>query len=323
LAAATIALYARRTAAGFVGVLFFAVLSPTLVIPLVREIAVERRMYVPLMGLAPLAVIGGFVVVQRLCELLNGRDAARGTSCELSRRGPFVVPMVATMLAALGVVVAFGLVTSHRLEAYRDALTLWQDTVLREPADPDAHTSLGIELTKKGDAAAAIKEFERAVELEEGFFAAHFNLACALRGVGRHFQAIDHFERAIEIKPDYAEAYNDLGDLYRSLGRNVDAIECFQAAVRCDPDLAVAHANLGASLLALRQNDAALLHFQEAARLSGSMEGYATLASVYHQLGRTDDAIAAAERAVALARETGDIARAKQIEAIVTTLRGK
>ena len=54
LAVGTLWLLWRRSAVGFVAIWFFAVLSPTLLIPLPGETAVERRMYVPLAAIVPL-----------------------------------------------------------------------------------------------------------------------------------------------------------------------------------------------------------------------------------------------------------------------------
>ena len=42
-----------RTAWGFAGCWFFAILSPTLLVPIATEIAAERRMYMPLAALVP------------------------------------------------------------------------------------------------------------------------------------------------------------------------------------------------------------------------------------------------------------------------------
>src|SRR5262249_22088562 len=51
-----LALTIRRTAWGYVGCWFFAILSPTLLVPIGTEVAAERRMYLPLATIIPCAV---------------------------------------------------------------------------------------------------------------------------------------------------------------------------------------------------------------------------------------------------------------------------
>ncbi len=76
LFAAGIVLAWRRSAVGYVIVWVFAVLSPTLVIPLVGETAAERRMYVPLAALVPLLVVGLYATLQWAGNVLARRHTA-------------------------------------------------------------------------------------------------------------------------------------------------------------------------------------------------------------------------------------------------------
>ncbi len=64
LGAGTLVLVWRKSAVGFVGAWVLIILSPTLVVPIVREMAAERRMYLPLAAIVPL-VLGGFYLFLR------------------------------------------------------------------------------------------------------------------------------------------------------------------------------------------------------------------------------------------------------------------
>jgi hypothetical protein len=66
LAGTVVVLLWRRKAAGFVGACFFIILSPTLVVPIVTEIAADRRMYVPLATMTALVVVGGYHVLRSI-----------------------------------------------------------------------------------------------------------------------------------------------------------------------------------------------------------------------------------------------------------------
>ncbi len=66
LAIATLVLLWRFSAVGFVGGWVLIILSPTLVVPIITEVAAERRMYLPLAAIMTLLVVGGYWLVQRL-----------------------------------------------------------------------------------------------------------------------------------------------------------------------------------------------------------------------------------------------------------------
>ncbi len=58
---------------GFVGAWVFLILSPTLVVPIVTEVAAERRMYLPLAALITLLVAGGYWLAQQVALAIAGR----------------------------------------------------------------------------------------------------------------------------------------------------------------------------------------------------------------------------------------------------------
>ena len=77
LIVATLVLWWRRNPIGFAGVWVLVILSPTFVVPIVTEVAAERRMYLPLAGLVMLAVAGGYVLAQQAVWRFAGTKAAR------------------------------------------------------------------------------------------------------------------------------------------------------------------------------------------------------------------------------------------------------
>ena len=74
-------LFWRRTAIGFALIFMFAILSPTLVVPIVTEVAAERRMYLPLAALVAIAVVGAYRVLARLADSPGQGNDNRGTAC--------------------------------------------------------------------------------------------------------------------------------------------------------------------------------------------------------------------------------------------------
>ena len=162
LALATLVLFWRRSSAGFVAIWVVAVLSPTLVIPLVNEIAAERRMYVPLAAIVPFLVVGGYALLQLTWRYAAKRDSLR-------------VPLVLFCLATIILAFVFAFVSSRRLIAYQQELTLWQDAVLYQPHDPMVQFNLGTLLAEAGQPEEAIHHLEQAVQLDPDSYQAHYN----------------------------------------------------------------------------------------------------------------------------------------------------
>lgn len=293
LAAAAVVLSWKRTAAGYVLVWLFAVLSPTLVIPLVNEIAAERRMYLPLAALAALAVVGLFAMFQ----IVIARS---------------IQPWSRTLLTATAALLLIGLTASYvrldrlRLAAFASERALWEDAAKHEPDDPLVRVNLGIALVQAGESAAAIEQFSEAVRLDPNSFRAHYNLARALEADARPADALEHYQAALAINPHHAASQNNLGRLLASTGRTLDALEHYREALRIDPDLTEAHNNLGILLLQQGFTHQAIDHFEQALALKPDLAAHTNLAGAYAQAGRRADAATTARKAIALAQAEGN-----------------
>ncbi len=77
LLVATAVLVWRKTATGFVLASVVAILSPTLVVPIVTEVAAERRMYLPLALLVALVVAAAYRAIQRIAGERVARNRHR------------------------------------------------------------------------------------------------------------------------------------------------------------------------------------------------------------------------------------------------------
>jgi hypothetical protein len=111
----------RNRPAGFLLTFVLVVLAPTSIVPIITEMAAERRMYLPLAALAVLIVVGGYVVVERLARQ---RHAWQGTGARVA----VVAPLIA-------LVVIFGIASNRRLQAYGAPLILWRQVVDHQPAN--------------------------------------------------------------------------------------------------------------------------------------------------------------------------------------------
>ncbi len=301
----TIVLFWRRSAVGFVAIWFFAVLSPTLVIPLVSETAAERRMYVPLAAIVPLLIVGGYLLQQKAW-----RSVARRAGRASFRGGPVVVFSV----AIIALVIGFGYASSQRLAAYQDELSLWQDAVLHQPLDPVVQQNLGIQLARAGQLPQAIGHLEESVRLDPDSHRAQYNLARSLEQSARPRDAIDHYRATLRLCPDDPASHYNLARLLAIDGRGPQAIGHYRQAIAAQPDFHAAHTNLGILLMTSGRKQESVKHFEAALRGQEDLANYMNLAMAYSQVDRVAEAIPMAEKALDLARSEGETAIAKEIE---------
>jgi tetratricopeptide (TPR) repeat protein len=334
LALAVLVQCARRRASGFLGAWVFAILAPTLVVPIITEVAAERRMYLPLAALAALAVVGGYALAQA-----SARRFSSGSAAATSNR-----PSLGLVTAAvLGLAIVYGLVSALRLEAYQDGVTLWRDDLAHRPDDPVALINLGVELLNARQPGEAIEQFQRAIDmggrlvpkarLELGTALlrtdrmaeaieqlrlalgdmpesakAHGYLGHALLQEGRTAEAIEQLKLSLEYLPDSPEVEQDLGDAYLASGRLQDAVAHYQRLVPLKPDQADAHRKLGVALGRLGAIDAATEQLEEAVRLEpDSAEAHQFLAVALINQNRVPEAIRHLERAMRLGLDTADV----------------
>ena len=90
---------------------------------------------------------------------------------------------------------------------------------------------MGLALAKSGESQEAIKNYERALQLDPDYFEAHNNLANALNAAGRPQEALAHFEQALRLKPDSATIHFNLGITLAAIGRGQEAISHYQRAI--------------------------------------------------------------------------------------------
>ena len=237
-----------------------------------------------------LAALGLIVPVASALAVMAGRIAP-------GRAGR--VAFAAVLPAALGVL------TWGQSGMYRDAETLYRETLVRDPDSWMAHNNLGnILLEIPGERDDAMAHFEEALRIRPDYWEAHLslgnaliqipgrladgiaeyqtavrldpeaerarsNLGAALLLEDRPREAIVQLETALRIKPRYAEAHNNLGNAFlQTFGRLPDAIREYQAALRINPDYVQAHVNLGNALLQVpgRRADA-IAEYETAVRI--------------------------------------------------------
>jgi tetratricopeptide (TPR) repeat protein len=145
---------------------------------------------------------------------------------------------------AAALVGLLGALTWRQCRTYRDAQTLYQATLARNPDCWLADLNLGNLLLEQGRADEAIARYRAAERLEPDYAATHFDLGKELLREDRLAEAIAEFEQALRLNPADAEASNNLGVALANSGRWGEAKAQFERALRLRPDYPVARANL-------------------------------------------------------------------------------
>jgi tetratricopeptide (TPR) repeat protein len=295
----------RRPAAGFLGVLFFAVLAPSSsFLPVLSQVMAEHRMYLPLLAVVVLGV-------GALRHWLGWRGLVAAT---------VAVPVLAVA-------------TLQRNAVYRDPVGLWRDTIRNHPGSDRAHNNLGALLMAQGDLAGAAAEYQEALRLRPDYLRALSNLALVLlqqgdtagglariaellrlrpedfdswvnyarllEKTGRAADAVAAWEQAAKLRPAAADVRNSLGSALLRVERAADAVEQFAAAVRLKPDDPVYLGNLGSALAAAGGlEEAATAYNRSLALRPDSAAVHAGLALVLRALGRNGEAVTHARDAL-------------------------
>lgn len=118
-----------------------------------------------------------------------------------------------------------------------------------------------------GNAAAALSDHNRAVELAPRFPPARINRAALRRSLGDINGAIEDYDAAIRYDREYYQAYLGRARARAQLGNAEGAIADFTAALRLDPSLDEAYYERGLLHYAAQRYDSALADYDQAASL--------------------------------------------------------
>ncbi|MGO9002320.1 MAG: tetratricopeptide repeat protein [Limisphaerales bacterium] len=194
-----------------------------------------------------------------------------------------------------------------------EAFAHFQKALQINPDFAEAHNNLGIALLQKGKVDEAIVHYQKALQINPGYAEAHNNLGNALLQKGKVDEAIVHYQKALQIKPDYAEAHINLANALLKKGRVAEAITHLQKNLQIKPDSPGVLNNLAWRLATcpdahIRDGVQAVKYAERACELThhGVTILVGTLAAAYAEAGRFDDAIAAAQKACALAAAAGE-----------------
>ncbi len=172
------------------------------------------------------------------------------------------------------------------------------------------HVGLGNALVRKGRLDEALVHYRKAVELRADFADAHSNLASLLARKGKYAEAIAQDEKVLAIPPEDPRSHLDLARLLLQLGRNSEALAHYRRALEIAPDSvevlsAFSWVLATSSDRTLRNGPEAVTLAEKATQLSKGENPLAlrVLAASYAELGRLQEAVDMAHRALKLTKD--------------------
>jgi protein O-mannosyl-transferase len=189
------------------GLLMFAVfLAPTSSVIPVKDLAAERRMYLPL---AALLIV--------FLQVLSRMKLTAGVTAGLS-----------------AIVFIFSALTHERSKVWSSDIAFWSSTVAQSPKRERGYTHLTYAYIRAHRCSEAVATAERVPEGMRDSPEFLGMLGHAYACDHRMKEAVQAFERAVEVGPG-AGRYLALASIYRQVGRVWDAESAEQQALRIPP----------------------------------------------------------------------------------------
>lgn len=145
---------------------------------------------------------------------------------------------------------------------YRDAETLYRQTLEENPAAWLAENNLGLLLEQTARPAEARRHIERALLLNPACAEAENNLGLLDLQAGAPTESIVHYRRSLALRPEYAEAHNNLGNALRTTGDLSGSIAEYERALQVEPNQPGMHFNLARALSESGRIDNAVLELE-------------------------------------------------------------
>jgi protein O-mannosyl-transferase len=208
----------------------------------IRDTLVERRMYLPLIGL-----------------ILMSLDLVR-------RWRPPLTTQVTALAAAL---IVLGAATVNRNRVWSSSIALWQDSVSKAPNKSRPHFQLAFAHYQEGRCDIAVRHYDRAAELEKPDYRLLLDWALALDCVERPDEAIAKLEQAAALEKT-AHVYAQIGMIYGKQGRRQQAMIALDTAASLDPRFDATYAYRGNLFASSKEFDKAAGEYRRALGLNPS-----------------------------------------------------
>lgn len=131
---------------------------------------------------------------------------------------------------------------------FKDAQTLWEETLRRNPSAWMANINLGNIYLGQQRFDDARAQFEAALAKRPGYDEALYNLGVVSAQQGDRAAAEKRYREALAANPRFTKAYNNLANLKLQQGAQEQSLDLWRQALAIDPLYVLARVNLANSL---------------------------------------------------------------------------
>jgi tetratricopeptide (TPR) repeat protein len=217
----------------FVTLVLFA---PTSSFIPIRDLLVERRMYLPFIGLV-LMVVG-------LLQLWKTTPT--------------------TLAVALsGVLLIEAALTYQRNLLWANPVDMWGDSVAKSPEKARPRFQLAFAEYQAGRCADAVNQFERTSQLQPPSYDLYVDWALASDCAGNTNAAVEKLNQAAVLEPS-AHVFSQIGMEFAKSARYPEALDVLEKAQRYDPNFEMTYAYRGGVYEKLGKNDRAAEEYRHA-----------------------------------------------------------
>jgi tetratricopeptide (TPR) repeat protein len=216
---------------GFFG--FLLLLAPTSSVVPIRDLAAERRLYLPF-----------------ICLLL--------ITVDFLRRWPYSRTAFIGLTAAVSL--AAGVATYQRSKVWSSALAFWQDTVKKSPHNGRAWFQLAYAQWHAGECQQAVDNYGRVAKLQPANNELLIDWAFALECAGKTEEAIAKMRQAVPS----AHTMATIGMFHAKKGRAQEALAALAEAEKLDPRFDMTYVYRGNVLLSQGHMPAAISEYNRA-----------------------------------------------------------
>lgn len=255
----------RRSPAGFALLWFFAVLSPTLIVPLPHEEISERRLYVPLLAMLPYLSIAAFAFLQK----------------HLRRDGNAFYSRLLGLAPSIIAIIALGVISVTTVPRLSKRSEVWLEVLKHEPHNTFAIASQGCVEFNRGEIESGIEKMQLAFDSDPSYYYFAYTLLNSLKSTKKYDQLMDCCLRRRELRPNDPDCSYNLAIAYEKSGKIEDAIREYKKSVDLAPEHWESHSALATLLAETNQIAEAIKHFELATELKPDFMNCMNLVRLY------------------------------------------
>lgn len=214
------------------------------IIPVGSQTVTERYMYLPMLGLL-------FV-----CAILIEKYIFTKRS---------IVLFITCIIIIIGIL---STLSFQRTKTWKDTMTLFDDTLEKQPRAMTVRNLRGVEYKKIGDYQKALEDFNKVLYYYPNYADSYNNRANVKKNLGDLNGAIQDFDKAIQLEPASPEIYSNKGIVLAELGDINSAIQQFSISLRIDPNYVIAYTNRAKAYAMVTNYRAALNDLDQALKLN-------------------------------------------------------